>query len=178
MRIAFWAKACMVAFLITSVAAAKGAVPLDSGGTVGYSVFRGRTRLEIRTATGVRHVLSVERDSTVSPKAAPIRLTIVGEIKETAIILIDAYTSLPGGMSHCQAGEVQFLRILSLAGNPTTETFRVKLESCRENIELASPGIDWNAGSSTLRIRWLQSPARRQEPGELVLRVGVGDDPE
>ncbi|HNX30110.1 MAG TPA: hypothetical protein PKM35_00775 [Holophaga sp.] len=102
MRIAFWAKACMVAFLITSVAAAKGAVPLASGGTVGYSVFRGRTRLEIRTATGVRHVLSVERDSTVSPKAAPIRLTIVGEIKETAIILIDAYTSLPGGMSSVQ----------------------------------------------------------------------------
>ncbi len=59
----------------------------------------------------MRYALSVARDSTVSPKAKPTGIKVVGEIKGSVIILIDTYPSLPGGMSYCQAGEERFLRI-------------------------------------------------------------------
>src|SRR3954453_16324157 len=41
------------------------------------------------------------------------------------------------------------------ARKPPIESLRVKLKSCREEIELESPGIEWQAQTSALRVRWL-----------------------
>jgi hypothetical protein len=62
----------------------------------------------------------------------------VAEIPDSILIVVDAYYSIPGGMSYCQAGQESFLRVVSFSGKHPVETYRVKLESCRDNIELVS----------------------------------------
>ena len=178
MRIAFWASAALVALLSATVSEAKGLVQLISGGTLSYSASQGKTRLDFRTPDGTRYVLRVKRDATVSPGISPSQLTILGEIKGAAILFIDTYPSIQGGMSYCQAGEERFLRIVSIAQKPAVETYRIKLASCLENIELASPGIDWHPESSKLDIHWLQGPEQNQKPAELTLRIGANGQPE
>jgi hypothetical protein len=173
MRIAFWASAALVVLLSATVSEARGSVHLISGGTLCYSASQGKTKLDIRTMDGKRYVLRVERDATVSPGISPSQLTVLGEIKDTAIIFIDTYPSKHGGMSYCQAGEERFLRIVSIAQKPAVETYRIKLASCLENIELSSPGIDWHPESSKLDIHWLQGPEKNQKPAELTLQIGT-----
>lgn len=173
MRIAFWASAVLIALGPISQAVAKGSVPLPSSGTIYYSVSRGKTKLSIQTAQGGWYVLRMERDATVSCLSDPRDLTVVGEIKGTALIIIDTYPSIPGGMSYCQAGAERFLRVISIAKKPAVETYRVKLESCRENIELGSPGVDWRPESSQLSIHWLQGPGKDQRPADLTTRIGA-----
>lgn len=163
--------------LILAVAVnAADSVALPAGGTVRYSTVNAKTRLEIRTPAGRRASLSVQRDATVAAQASPT-VKVIGEIDGSAIILLDTYPSIPGGMSYCQAGEEQFLRIISLAKHPPAETLRVKTGSCRENIELQSPGIEWQPESSTLRITWLQGP-KGGHPEVRVLHIGTDGTPQ
>lgn len=178
MRIAFWASAALVALLSGSPVEAKDAIPLPSGGTVCFGASRSKTKLTIRTPEGTRYVVRVERDATVAPRSAPSRLAILGEIKGTAILFVETYPSIPGGMSYCQAGEEQFLRIVSIVRKPAVETYQVKLASCRENIELASPGVEWHPESSRLVIHWLQGPEKNQKPAELTLQIGADGRPD
>lgn len=114
--------------------------------------------LGFKLSTGEQYNIAVERDDTVAQDTRPRKVKIIGEIPKVAVILIDTYPSIPGGMSYCQAGEERFLRVVSLTKSAPEETFHVKLESCRNNIELASPGIDWLPESSKLVIHWLQGP--------------------
>lgn len=145
--------------------------PSPTGTSITVSASSVKTRFAIRDQAGNTHVIWLTRDTTVAPKTQPARVEIVGEIKGVAIIFVDTYPSMPGGMSYCQSGEEQFLRIISIAKNPAKETFRVKTTSCRDNIELASPGIEWTAPSSTLRIHWLMGPVTKGKPEEKVLRI-------
>ncbi len=178
MRIAFWNSAALAVLLSAPVAMADDSVPLGSGGTIRCSPSRGKTKLEIRTPEGARYSLRVERDATVSSGIAPSGLELVGEIRGRAIIFIDTYPSLPGGLSYCQAGEERFLRVISIARKPAVETFRVKVESCLQNIELASPGAEWFPESSKLVIHWLQGPEGTQKPAELTLGIRTDGWPE
>ena len=116
--------------------------------------------------------ITVGRDSTVSPTAVPGKASVVGEIPGVAVVIVDTYASKPGGMSYCQAGEEQFLRVVALAGPQLHETSKTKIASCRENIELASQGVEWRADSSLVRIHWLTG-RRPDAPRETrVLRIG------
>ena len=63
------------------------------------------------------------------------------------------------------------LRVLAMSGKQPKETLRIKLESCRENIELATPGIVWQAPSSTLNLDWLQGPMQKGMPESRVIRI-------
>jgi hypothetical protein len=60
-------------------------------------------------------------------------------------------------LSRCQAGEEQFLRVLGLGARPR-QTFVLPLSGCVANLDLADPGVTWNAESSTLRVHWLTGP--------------------
>lgn len=168
----------LFAIFVASASDGGDSVNLPSGGTISYSAMGGKTRLEIRTVKGARYVLSVKRDPTVSSEIAPSKLEVVGEIKGAVIIFIDTYPSIPHGMSYCQAGEERFLRVISITGKQAVETFRVKLESCLGNKELASHGIDWHPESSMLSIHWLQGPDKMQKPDELAIRIGADGNPE
>lgn len=130
--------------------------------TVSARTAGGVTRLEIQAGADRRHSLDLERDATVAPDAEP-RVDVVGDIPGVALILVDTYPSLPGGMSYCQAGEERFLRVVSVARPRPAETYVVKVASCRDNIELADAGIEWRADRSTLRIHWLAGPAGTEE---------------
>jgi hypothetical protein len=59
------------------------------------------------------------------------------------VVLVDSYPSIPGGLSMCQAGEERFLRVVASTGGKAEETFRLKVASCRENLELAAPALEW-----------------------------------
>jgi hypothetical protein len=48
---------------------------------------------------------------------------------------------------------------------------RIKIESCREGIELTSPGIAWEASSSTLEVEWLLGSSVKGQEEEFVLRI-------
>ncbi len=175
MRTAFLAS---LPLLVSACAALQNPVELPLGGSIHYSSRSSQTRLEIRTKEGKRYALGVKRDATVSPKAAPTSVKIIGEVKDAAIILVDTYPSIPGGMSYCQAGEERFLRVISIAKTPARETLQLKLASCRQNIELAEPGMEWNPESSTLRINWLLGPSMKEKPEARTIRIGANGIPE
>jgi hypothetical protein len=177
MRIVYSVSALLLVIFACASTHADDSVLLSSGGSIHYSTENSKTRLDIRIPTGMRYALSVARDSTVSPKAKPTGVKVVGEIKGSVIILVDTYPSVPGGMSYCQAGEERFLRIISISTKRPKETFRVKLESCRDNLELASPGIEWVPESSTLHIHWLLGPAGKGTPEERTILIGPDGRP-
>jgi hypothetical protein len=129
-------------------------------------------KVEIRTQGGATYSASFDVDGTVAPGASPTDIKIVAELEGT-LLIVDTYASLPGGMSYCQAGEESFLRVISTVSGVAEETTRVKLSSCRQNIELSSPGLEWQPGSSTLQLRWLSGPGTRGVPAELTLRIGA-----
>jgi len=113
--------------------------------------------------------LTVERDATVAPDAAPLKVTLVADLPARAVIVTDTYSSLAGGLSYCQAGEEQFLRVISTTGEKPVQTFVTKLASCRENLELADPGVEWNAQSSSLQIHWLTGPSGNADDRTIVI---------
>lgn len=136
----------------------------------------GRTRLELQIGESRRDVVLLARDSTVSPDAEPRSIDVVAEVPGVAILLVDGYSSLPGGLSRCQAGEEQFLRVIAIASAKAAETFMTKVASCRDNIELADPGIRWDALTSTLRVHWLSGP--KGEPEVRTMRLGSDGRPQ
>ena len=129
-------------------------------------------KIEIRTKSGATYSASLDVDGTVAAGAAPTDVKVIAELVDT-LLIVDTYNSLPGGMSYCQAGEESFLRVVSTASGVPEETTRVKLNSCRQNIELGSPGLEWQPDSSTLQLRWLSGPGTRGVPAELTLRIGT-----
>ena len=178
MRTAFSASALLLALLFQApVRAVEPAAPAASVST-NHLVAHGKTRLDIRTPVGTRHKLWLTRDATVARRARPTAVEVVGELKATAIVLLDTYPSVSGGsMSYCQAGEERFLRVISIVKPLPRETFRVKVVSCRDNVELASPGIEWQPASATLRIHWLQGAAPKGMPEERTLVIGRDGKP-
>ncbi len=170
MRTVCWVSLALL--VLPAYAAAQNTVALPSGGSLRYSSDDSQTRIEIGTRRGKLITLRLERDGFVLPGAVVVNLRILGELENRAIVLADTYPSKPGGMSFCQAGEERFLRVISIARTPASETLRLKLESCRENIELGSPGLEWQQAPPTLRIHWLLGPSKPGQPEERVIRIG------
>lgn len=137
----------------------------------------GKTWLEFRSKEGPSGGLHVMRDDSVSANAAPYRLEVVGNLGNSVVVLIDSYHSVPGGLSYCQSGEESFLRVLSFANKKPVETFRLKLESCRNTITLDSPGVEWLAQSYSIRINWLNGPTHQGRAESRVIRIGVNGKP-
>ncbi len=171
----FWVSALALAGLLS--AAPPDQIALPSGGTVRYSAAGSKTRFEIRTKRGRRYEVSVERDSMVSPKSGPVKVQLVGEIPGKALVLTDTYPSIPLGLSYCQAGEEQFLRVITLAHGRASETLHLKVASCRDDIELADPGLEWNAGSATLQVHWLLGPTNKGKAEERTIHIGRDGKP-
>jgi hypothetical protein len=88
-----------------------------------------------------------------------------------ALVVVDTYASKAGGMHLCQAGEESFLRVIRTAQSSATETFHEKLESCRDNIELASPGLQFAPETRTLEVNWLSAPGRSGQAGKQILKL-------
>jgi hypothetical protein len=101
--------------------------------------------------------IQVHRDDTVAPNGTLLGVELVAEAAEGLAIVRDKYASRPQGLSMCQAGEEEFLRVFKTAPR-LEQTFVLKLQSCIATQELKSPGIAWNPEKSTLGIAWLTPP--------------------
>lgn len=114
----------------------------------------------------------MSRDANVADAAQASRIDVVGELPGLAVIVADTYPSKPAGMSMCQAGEERFLRVISVTEPAPKETYAVKLESCRDNLELAESGLEWRADTATLRIGWLLGPSKTGKPEMQEITIG------
>jgi hypothetical protein len=139
--------------------------------TVSAHTEAGRTVLSWTNAGGVSQSIAVTRDTTVHPATEPSGAAVVGEIPDSALVIIDSYPSIPGGMSYCQSGAERFLRVLSISGAQPVETYRVKLASCLGNIELGADSTAWDAGSAQLHINWLIGPGAAHAAESKTLRI-------
>lgn len=159
MRITFSSRYAWLAlaFLPGWVIATQSAIGY-AGGSIAYSARGENTILSITTTTGQHYQLKVKRDSTVASAVPPRDLAVLGQLTNKIIILTDAYPSISGGMSYCRAGEEKFLRVIRLSATSAVEKYRTKLESCRQNLELATPGVEWQSSAGTLTIHWLSGP--------------------
>lgn len=171
MRIAFSPKNLLLAIFLYASAQLHDSVASSESNFICYSSKNAKTRLEYHVHKGKSYVVWLSRDTTVSPDTEPTGVDVVGEVKGVAVILTDTYPSIPGSMSYCQAGEERFLRIISIFKKPAEEVFHLKVESCRDDIELASPGLEWSPESMTLHIQWLLGPTVKGRPETRSIRI-------
>ena len=181
MRTACWASALLIACLSSAECNRKPTPPRNdapaatttaasgSARVTGSGVRGGETFVDVQVSSGRTIRLVLARDATVGAETAPERTTVVGEVPGTAIVLTDTYSSLAGAMSYCQAGEEQFLRVVPLTQGAPYDLATIKLASCRDNLELADPGVDWDAPSRTVRIRWLSGPGGTPDMRDVVI---------
>jgi hypothetical protein len=172
MPIAFWASAAAVALAACGAPAVVTPASPASPPAAADPETTARSQVEVRIASGVNVKLDLDLDESVAVGANVKDVKVIGET-DKAVVLMDTYASLPGGMSYCQAGEESFLRVVSLSSSEPYETLRIKAASCRQNIELASPGVEWDASRSILRVQWLSGPASPAIPATLTLQLGA-----
>lgn len=153
------------------VAGAGGKVTAPSGKTVRYSHRPFRTRFEFSRDGKRPVVLSVRRDLFVSGRSDASKVEVIGEVPGQALIISDTYPSLPLGLRFCQAGEEQFLRVFTFAKGNARESAKLKLASCRQNIELAEPGVEWDAATGRLQVHWLQGPTNKGAAENRTIQV-------
>ena len=144
---------------------------LDGGGSLSYAVQDGKTVFSIRSASTKATRVAVQRDASVAANSAPDSVKLIAEMPKSFLVVVDSYPSIPGSMSFCQAGEESFLRVLNVAAKRPAETYRTKVESCRSNVELASPGIQWSKDERTVTIHWLSAPGSLGKPQTLSLKI-------
>ena len=142
------------------------ALALASGGTLRYSTQRNRTLVEIRPTkvAGAKAQVLLARDETVAPASPITNFELLAEKPGGVYLITDRYASRPGPMSYCQAGQEQFVRVLA-RGRGLHETFSLKVQSCRSNLDLGPAGLSWDDASSTLTV-----------DGEKPKRYRIGND--
>ena len=113
----------------------------------------GKAALKIRFPRAKAQILPLDTDAKVDPASGTATVELVASAWSNTLLVQDTYASKPGPLSMCQAGQESFLRVIRLA--PLKEILSVKLASCHDNIELASPGLEWHADTGILKIRWL-----------------------
>lgn len=177
MRITFWASLLLALFSFQT-AQADDAVPGRSNPAAVRTAAKSWTPLEVQSPSGTSYSVWVTRDASIPAGATPDNIEFVAEIGKRVIVFVDSYPSIRGGMSYCQAGHERFLRVASIARKLAVETFHVKVESCHDNIELASPGIEWMPESATLRIHWLQGPDGSGTPEARSIHIGLDATPD
>ena len=167
MRTKFWASLLLLAASCTAASAAT--LTLPSGKRISYSAGSGCTRYIIPLAGKARSTLCLQRDASVAKDAAAKSIRLVAEVPNVALVVTETDASIPGGMSYCQAGEEVFLRVIALKGRQAKQTYQQKLASCRQDVELADPGLSWSPESRTLSIHWLSPPTGI--PDSLTLHI-------
>lgn len=171
MRIACWASLLLPLLALPAWASAGAAADTLRAETAAG----GKTRLHLVAPGGKPVTLLVPRDDQV-PARAPVEQARVVAVVGDTVVLTDRYRSrLNQGQGQCGAGVESFVRVVQLA--PARQVFQVKLESCWNDVEPdhepPAQGVEWNAESGELRLKWLQGPAG-QGPETLRLKVGPG----
>ena len=164
----FWARGLALAALAAPSAGCTPA-PIGPATLSASTTQQGRTQLEAHAPDGRTYVGTLDRDAFVLAAAEPTETQLVGQAG-SALIIADEYPSAPLGMRFCQAGQERFLRVLKAERDSLRQTYEVKLESCRQNIELQSPGLTWEPSTRRLTVNWLMGP-NGKSPESLRLEV-------
>jgi hypothetical protein len=129
----------------------RAAIRLASGGSLRYSTQGGGTlvRITLGNQLGKAEIM-LARDETIAPESPVLQFTVLGE-QRGVYVVTDSYPSWPGPMSYCGTGLEQFVRVLARSAD-FRETFCMKVQSCRWNLELGPAGLVWDSVSSTLMI--------------------------
>ncbi len=146
-------------------------VHLNSGEILQAHTQTGQTILKIIRPKAMPLTLALGRDSTVGPSEQVYALNVIGDIPGNALIESDTYWSTPGGLSMCQSGQEQFLRVITMARQTAREALRLKIGSCINNVQLASPGIQWSPKTGLLQIHWLLGPDGKEHPDDQTYRI-------
>ena len=173
MRITFWAS-LLLALSAFQIVQAREVAPGRDKPAQAQSAVHSWMPLQVRSPSGTSYNVWVTRDASIPAGSTPDNIEFIAGIGRRVIVFIDSYPSISGGMSYCQAGQERFLRIASIARKLAVEIFHVKVESCRDNIELASHGIEWRPESETLSIHWLQGPDGSGKPEVRSIHIGPG----
>lgn len=147
-------------------------VALPGGGRVQWTPGPQKTELRFSTPESKsEQSISLNRDATANADSPRTKLKVVGDIPGKAVILMDSYGSVPGGLAYCRAGTESFLRVISIAEPRPKETLSLKVASCRQNLELADNGVQWDAANHTLHIQWLSGPGGPGKPGRRTFHI-------
>jgi hypothetical protein len=178
MSMHFFQTAVVMTFLVLNVVGANYSTantspskPPPTFTVVAYSAHNSLTKFNIKGSDNKLHQLSVQRDRTVAPNRAPKAVESFAVISESTFLLLDTYPSIRAGMSFCLAGEEKFLHIISISEKVAKETLALKLASCRENIELAEPGINWDPTNAILNINWLSGPTLKGQSEQRRIKI-------
>jgi hypothetical protein len=153
MRTAFWLSLLVLFALLAPGEVAPRSVPLSSGGRLRFETRGNRTLVEWtgRYKKEPRRQLLLPGDPDVDSGSPVLRAELVGEKAGKVYIVTNSYRSRPGPMSYCQSGEERYIRVL-VRGTRLRETFSLKVQSCRANVEVSDEGIRWDSATSRLSI--------------------------
>jgi hypothetical protein len=166
----------LLALVLLAGPALADAPSLDyPGGSITYETHGSRTTFLITTSAGKHYRIRLPRDSNVARGTPPRQVALVGQLDPDVIILTDSYPSIPGGLEYCEAGEEKFLRVISLAAGSALQTYHVKLESCRQNVQLATSGLDWQPEARTLSIHWTSGHQGVDKAENQTIKIGPRD---
>jgi urea transport system substrate-binding protein len=115
-------------------------------------------------------VLRLPQDDKIAANQPTASLRVIGELVH-AFVIIDSHPARSGGLSYCQAGNEDLLRVVSTAAAALTQTFALKVASCWDNIELSTPDIEWRPNQSELIIHWFHPPNGSRQPEDRRLRL-------
>jgi len=164
MPIAYWNKPATVLIFCLSPAAGQERIPLPQGGAASLRRYRDQITLTVTPSGHGPMMLVLQRDPSISRKARSGRLEILRQVGVSTLVIRDTHPSTPGGMSHCQAGEESFLRIIDWSDGTLRERLKLKLESCIDSLELATDGLHWSEDGTVLDLTWLASSPETPGP--------------
>ena len=173
-RLAGWVAAAGLAWLLSfpSAVAQRQTLAVGPGKTLSCRALSASTVCTLGSKGKQSRRLVLRRDATVQRGAVPT-LKLIGT-RADGFVMVDSYASASAGLGMCQAGTESFLRVFSLRASGPVQTFETKLESCRENVELALDGVRWDAATGTAHIHWLSAPKSGVELQKTLL-VRNGD---
>jgi hypothetical protein len=153
MRTASWLSLLALFARLATGEVAPRNVQLSSGGRLRFEIRGNRTLVEWtgRYKNEPRQQLLLPRDADVDSGSPVLHAELVGEKAGKVYIVTNSYRSRPGPMSYCQSGEERYIRVL-VRGSRLRETFSLKVQSCRENLEVSGEGIRWDSAASRLSI--------------------------
>jgi hypothetical protein len=169
--VAYGVVTCLANATAQSAAVGPITVHLNSGEILQAHTQTGQTILKIIPPKAAPLTLALGRDSTVSVSEPVYALNIIGDIPGSALVESDTYWSMPGGLSMCQSGQEQFLRVITITKHKAREALRLKIGSCINNVQLASPGIQWSPKTGLLQIHWLLGPDGKEQPDDQTYRI-------
>ncbi len=166
MPITFWVKTWLTTLFACGVVFSAHADVAPALPKLKLSYQAGQAKLELKPESGKAQTLLLKTDAYVNPASHSATLELIAALPHT-LVLQDSYASRPASLAMCQAGQESFLRVIRRV--PLKEMLRIKLASCRENIELATPGLTWQAETASLHIHWLSGPNQGEQQQKLQI---------